>query len=515
MLHPDAGPAGGGPPAAFDGSSPPPVDSAAAGSKDAVQNDVTIRDGASDDGGVGSGDTTTVAPGEAGPAYQEGWPFGRIQYDFLGKGYGEWVCGVLPQANGQVVLVGTANTDWVSSFTDPANNVFTLVRLNADGKVDTTYGSAGKTSVAVPGHELNFCRAALQAKDGKILAAGDAIFSVSHAGGTFYNDDFVVARFNQDGTLDTGFGDGGMAITNFHLTADDAGQDDKVTSMALLDDGRILVAGSRGSVQSPSYSYPAFARYTPDGAPDSTFGAAGMVALDPTALKGTLVNSIVRGGATAVIADADGGAVAGISVSGNSAGYAIAILRLGPDGNLDPSFGDGGVHWEAPESKWADLEILQLSRNVDGKLVVLAGYYGASTVLYRYSAQGLVDPSFGSGGQVSRPNETPGAWQTLFMLRPADGSFLVGLGAPPVTGGYGSDSMGTFSLIHFSADGVFDDAFGELGWNWGTGAGVPVAYISAGALLDSGDIIVAGDITTNRQNDTNTIALYLKKNAGN
>jgi hypothetical protein len=75
--------------------------------------------------------------------------------------------------------------------------------------------------------------------------------------------------------------------------------------------------------------------------------------------------------------------------------------------------------------------------------------------------------------------------------------------------------MGTFSLIHFSADGVFDDAFGELGWNWGTGAGVPVAYISAGALLDSGDIIVAGDITTNRQNDTNTIALYLKKKAGN
>jgi hypothetical protein len=67
--------------------------------------------------------------------------------------------------------------------------------------------------------------------------------------------------------------------------------------------------------------------------------------------------------------------------------------------------GVGG--WSA--SKWADLEIVQLSRNADGKLVVLAGYYGASTVLYRYSAQGLVDPSFGSGGQVSRPNATQGA----------------------------------------------------------------------------------------------------------
>jgi hypothetical protein len=159
--------------------------------------------------------------------------------------------------------------------------------------------------------------------------------------------------------------------------------------------------------------------------------------------------------------------------------------------------------------------VVQLSRTVDGKLVVLAGYYAASTVLYRYSAQGIVDPSFGSGGQVSRSNATQGAWQTLFMLRPADGGFLVGLGAPPVTGGYGSDSMGTFSLIHFSANGVFDDAFGELGLNWGTGAGAPVAYISAGALLPNGDIVVAGDITTNRQYDTDTIALYLKKNGGN
>jgi hypothetical protein len=101
------------------------------------------------------------------------------------------------------------------------------------------------------------------------------------------------------------------------------------------------------------------------------------------------------------------------------------------------------------------------------------------------------------------------------MLRPADGSGLVGLGALPVTGGYGSQSMGTFSLVHFSADGVFDSAFGELGWNWGTGAGVPVASIRAGALLPNGDIVVAGDITTNRQYDTNTIALYLKKNGGN
>jgi len=99
---------------------------------------------------------------------------------------------------------------------------------------------------------------------------------------------------------------------------------------------------------------------------------------------------------------------------------------------------------------------VQLSRNADGNLLVLARYDGGSTVLYRYWAQGQVDQTFGIGGKISRNNQVSGAEQTLFMLRPADGSILVGSSASAPSGGYGSASMGTFSLLHFSADGLFD-----------------------------------------------------------
>jgi hypothetical protein len=100
----------------------------------------------------------------------------------------------------------------------------------------------------------------------------------------------------------------------------------------------------------------------------------------------------------------------------------------------------------------------------------------------------------------------------MFMRRPADGSFLIGLRVSPD----GAASMGTFSLVHVFAEGVVDDAFGELKWGWGSGVGVdPVASITAGAMLGNGDIIGAGDITTKRSKNTDTIALYLKKSAGN
>jgi hypothetical protein len=95
------------------------------------------------------------------------------------------------------------------------------------------------------------------------------------------------------------------------------------------------------------------------------------------------------------------------------------------------------------------------------------------------------------------------------MLRSADGGFLMGLGASQ------GDNYGAFGLLHISADGVFDDAFGELTWSWDTGpAGNPVPHITAGGLFPNGDILVAGDITTNRTWDSDTIALRLKKNTG-
>jgi Domain of unknown function (DUF5122) beta-propeller len=198
----------------------------------------------------------------------------------------------------------------------------------------------------------------------------------------------------------------------------------------------------------------------------------------------------------------------GISVYGNWPGYGFAILRLKPDGTLDATFAEGGSRWEYTESPRAISELAQLMRNADGKLVALARDYYGSFRLYRYTAQGRPDPSFGTAGSLQRLTTTWGAQRALFMLRPAEGGFLIGLGATPE-----STNFGAFGLLHFSADGTFDDAFGELTWDWVTSpSGNPVPHITAGALFPNGDIMVAGDITTNNYWNTDTIALRLKKN---
>ena len=106
---------------------------------------------------------------------------------------------------------------------------FALVRYNADGSLDTSFGG-GEGIVTTPIGPLydNGWSVALQG-DGKIVVAGSA-----HDGGQY---DFAVVRYDADGTLDTGFG-GGDGIVTTNLVASDQGY-----SVVLQPDGQIVVAG--------------------------------------------------------------------------------------------------------------------------------------------------------------------------------------------------------------------------------------------------------------------------------
>lgn len=516
VVHLDAGGGQDGAPIASDAGALPPTDGALPSPTDATQPDALVRDagsvgdtGRASDAASGSdAGATTDTPGVRPPAYEQ-IPGGRISYDLLGKMYGEWVCAVLPQPDGQVVLVGTANTEWYSSLDTWALNAITLVRLTVDGKLDPTFGRAGKTQITLPTHTLNACRAAVQTKEGKIVVAGDGIAQVD--GLRVRNEDFVLARFNQDGTLDFEFGISGFPVANFRPTPDDPGKKDVLASLALLDDGRILVGGSMTFQDSPNITYPALARFTPDGFLDPTFGSAGLVTFNPTSVPGAPAdlakNVSLTSTVSALVVEPDGATQVGISVYGNTPGYGFAILRLTPDGTPDAAFAEGGSRWEYTESPRDIFELVQLSRNADGTLVALARNYNGSFRLYRYTAQGRPDPNFGTAGSLYRPTTTPGTQRALFMLRPTDGGFLIGLGATD------GNSLGAFGLLHLSADGVFDDAFGEPVWSWDSSGGA-VPHITAGALFPNGDLVVAGDITTKDSQNTDTIALRLKKNAG-
>src|SRR5512141_1604453 len=123
------------------------------------------------------------------------------------------------------------------------------------------------------------------------------------------------------GDLDPTFGNGGQVTTVFPGGS-------YATAVAIQADGKIVAVGAAAG---PSVTGDfAVARYEPDGSLDATFGLEGMVT---TAIGGG------RDEAQSVAIQENGRIV----VSGTDSWRRFAVVRYRPDGDLDSSFGDGGI----------------------------------------------------------------------------------------------------------------------------------------------------------------------------
>jgi uncharacterized delta-60 repeat protein len=101
------------------------------------------------------------------------------------------------QPDGKILVAGHSN----SNGTDSA---FSLIRLNGDGSLDTSFDGDGKRIVPV-GSSGDIGYSVTVQPDGKILMAGSSV------NGT--NNDFSLIRLNVDGSLDTSFdGDGKLIV---------------------------------------------------------------------------------------------------------------------------------------------------------------------------------------------------------------------------------------------------------------------------------------------------------------
>lgn len=129
--------------------------------------------------------------------------------------------GAACQSDGKILVAG--------DFYNGSDNDFALVRYNANGTLDTGFGTGGKVITPVGSGYDSGGSVAVQV-DGKIIVAGD-----SNNGN---DNDFALVRYNANGTLDTGFGSGGKVTT----PVGDYG--DSSESVAVQIDGKIIVAGS-------------------------------------------------------------------------------------------------------------------------------------------------------------------------------------------------------------------------------------------------------------------------------
>ncbi|QDV70163.1 Bifunctional hemolysin/adenylate cyclase precursor [Rosistilla carotiformis] len=130
---------------------------------------------------------------------------------------------VVVQADGKILVAG-----YLDSGTATKRDI-SLVRYNSDGTLDNSFGVAGIVSTDLGDSTDNASRIVLTA-DGKILLSGYS----KHAG----DFDFTVLRYNSDGTLDFSFG-GGLGVVTTDVQADD----NYANGLIMQDDGKFLVAG--------------------------------------------------------------------------------------------------------------------------------------------------------------------------------------------------------------------------------------------------------------------------------
>jgi uncharacterized delta-60 repeat protein len=140
--------------------------------------------------------------------------------------------------------------------------------------------TCASTAIVANGGPVDAMEGVAIQSDGKIVVAGHTSKPPSNF------DDFVVARFNADGSADTSFGTGGMVITDF------AGSTDSAHALAIQPDGKIVVAGTatHGSVTFADSDF-AGVRYLSNGSLDARFGSGGKVTTGGTGVPGTLARA--------------------------------------------------------------------------------------------------------------------------------------------------------------------------------------------------------------------------------
>jgi uncharacterized delta-60 repeat protein len=354
---------------------------------------------------------------------------------------------VVVQPDGKIVVGG-----WVGSAT------LALARFKPNGALDPTFGSGGKVTTSLAGSfDAAVYDLALQ-PDGKIVAGGIDFL-------TQYESDFVVARYNANGSLDKTFGGSGFVTTDFDRL-------DTAHAVVIQPDRTIVVAG--GSI-GPGGPAMVLARYRPNGSLDPSFGSGGEVR-GPT---GTAAgNGLVR--------QPDGKLVVAATVAG-SLGPEFALVRFNADGSLDTAFGSQGVT-TAPVGSYGTPYGLALQE--DGRLVAAGNAsdtYGKSGWgVARWNPDGTLDNPFGQGGVVVTETGAYDGLARAVAVQPNGKIVTAGdtRRSPP------DDSEVT--VVRYQPDGSLDGRFGRNGIVTTRYGNVQYSYGEGLALQRDGKILVAG-----------------------
>ncbi|WP_418959495.1 calcium-binding protein [Streptomyces tritici] len=382
----------------------------------------------------------------------------------------------------------------------------------APGDLDPSFSGDGKVVTDVANQE--YSQDVVIQPDGKIVTLGNgADFEGPH--------DFVLVRYNTDGSLDTTFGGGdGILFTDF-------GGHEEGRALTLASGGRIVAVGHSDSLETGARQL-AVARYNADGSLDTTFSGDGMVLSTLGGTTPTSAGAVVMGTDDKIIVGGNqggSGVVANFTAAGDlEAGWGLdstgktvfpgissvndlkiyggetivgaatgptgfaAVRFYEPSGGPDGTFGNDGVVTTAFGTGAESV-------GLQGFDIVLAGSHGSGIgsqfALARYDGNGTLDPSFDGDGLVTTSFGGNGAAGRDLAVQ-EDGKLVV-------VGAANAD----FALARYEVNGALDTTFGgdgrvttdfETFWDEG----------QAVALQADGKIVASGN-----GSDNHAVARYL------
>jgi uncharacterized delta-60 repeat protein len=307
---------------------------------------------------------------------------------------------VLP--DGKILIAGTCSLA-TSSF-------FCVMRLQANGTLDSTFGSQGSAS-PIFSVDARLKKILLQ-PDGRIVLLGNCTQTTSPS-----TQQFCLTRLLANGSIDASFANNGVALLTTAF-------DRNLQGAALRADGGIVLAGVCSDVGRNL----CVRALTSIGQQDSNFGATNNATNTTHISMGTSI-----GGDVSIARTASGKFVLAINCVNTltlANTYLFCLARVNDNGSLDSSFGSNGVNGRAYHRIGglgsANAGPFAIAIQPDGK-IVLGGFCSDPTIDFcvaRIHSEGPLDTSYDGVGFHTTLSTKPLAFGTALALQ-SDGKVVV------------------------------------------------------------------------------------------
>lgn len=312
-----------------------------------------------------------------------------------------------------------------------------IERYNADGSPDVTFDNDGIVEYTLPSVSNLYAKYIEALPNGKFYVVG--------RWGDYIQGGNYIARFNNNGSIDNTFGDDGFMLEPAQSASSIVIEDFKVQP-----DGKMLMAGFKKVLQTGKNIDLKVERYNSDGSKDAGFGVNGTFTLDIDTVDKGMEIELQPDGKILI------GGVAGWDSfpPGQTSGQFVPILsmviaRLNSNGELDNTFGNGGVVYK-PHFHEANY-CLSLAIRTNGNIIATGNYSYlgcAFLIAYGLTSTGQDDTSFGQGGRYTETNHVLVNISAIGTIAKPDGKVLF----------VGSTTVMNTPGLHFCIYGVLPNA---------------------------------------------------------